>query len=251
MVLSASLSILWILGVLSLVSAAQIQLPRTVFRIKYMISLLLTRSKMAEECTIWQCLSVTPVLLDRGALQILYWIWIWTWTHLLQWSKRKIVHCCLTVMVVVWCCTCPGVTLPLVTSESGNKLGKSAGNAVWLSADKTSPFDFYQVSLLIYKKNQAYLLILTVMESTATFVSWCLKNWSILFKQNVTACMPLQIAVSAFGLGTLHEEIGKIYKPFSCCYVCRNLYISLVLQMFSFFLKAQKAVGTEHWLNKS
>lgn len=47
----------------------------------------------------------------------------------------------------MWYCTCSGVTLPLITSEAGNKLGKSAGNAVWLSADKTSPFDFYQVGL--------------------------------------------------------------------------------------------------------
>lgn len=26
----------------------------------------------------------------------------------------------------------------------GNKFGKSAGNAVWLSADETTPFEFYQ-----------------------------------------------------------------------------------------------------------
>lgn len=37
-----------------------------------------------------------------------------------------------------------GLTIPLVTSEEGNKFGKSAGNAVWLSAMKTSPFQLYQ-----------------------------------------------------------------------------------------------------------
>ncbi|KDR12986.1 hypothetical protein L798_13192, partial [Zootermopsis nevadensis] len=37
-----------------------------------------------------------------------------------------------------------GLTLPLVTTESGHKFGKSAGNAVWLSADKSSPFELYQ-----------------------------------------------------------------------------------------------------------
>ena len=51
------------------------------------------------------------------------------------------------------CCTCSGATLPLITSETGCKLGKSAGNAVWLSADKTSAFDFYQVGWLVYKKS--------------------------------------------------------------------------------------------------
>ncbi len=37
-----------------------------------------------------------------------------------------------------------GVTLPLLTTSSGEKFGKSAGNAVWLNADKTSPYHLYQ-----------------------------------------------------------------------------------------------------------
>jgi tyrosyl-tRNA synthetase len=39
------------------------------------------------------------------------------------------------------------VTLPLVTSESGEKLGKTAGASVWLSEERTSCFDFYQYFL--------------------------------------------------------------------------------------------------------
>lgn len=35
-------------------------------------------------------------------------------------------------------------TIPLVTDASGKKFGKSEGNAVWLDAKKTSPFQFYQ-----------------------------------------------------------------------------------------------------------
>ncbi|XP_044137017.1 tyrosine--tRNA ligase, mitochondrial [Bufo gargarizans] len=37
-----------------------------------------------------------------------------------------------------------GILLPLITSTTGDKLGKSAGNAVWLNRDRTSPFEFYQ-----------------------------------------------------------------------------------------------------------
>ncbi|NXP47790.1 SYYM protein, partial [Heliornis fulica] len=37
-----------------------------------------------------------------------------------------------------------GITVPLVTSTTGDKLGKTAGNAVWLNRDKTSPFELYQ-----------------------------------------------------------------------------------------------------------
>lgn len=37
-----------------------------------------------------------------------------------------------------------GITFPLVTSSSGEKFGKSAGNAVWLDPEQTSPYQFYQ-----------------------------------------------------------------------------------------------------------
>ena len=37
-----------------------------------------------------------------------------------------------------------GFTLNLLTTADGTKMGKSAGNAVWLDANKTSPYDFYQ-----------------------------------------------------------------------------------------------------------
>ncbi len=37
-----------------------------------------------------------------------------------------------------------GVTLPLVTTSSGQKFGKSEAGAVWLDAARTSPFQFYQ-----------------------------------------------------------------------------------------------------------
>ena len=42
-------------------------------------------------------------------------------------------------------CEMSGLTVPLITSTSGDKLGKTAGNAVWLNPNKTSPFEFYQV----------------------------------------------------------------------------------------------------------
>jgi len=37
-----------------------------------------------------------------------------------------------------------GFVLPLVTTSSGEKIGKSAGNAIWLDSDLTSPYRFYQ-----------------------------------------------------------------------------------------------------------
>ncbi len=40
-----------------------------------------------------------------------------------------------------------GITVPLLTTASGEKFGKSAGNAVWLEPRMTPIFDLYQVSL--------------------------------------------------------------------------------------------------------
>ncbi len=37
-----------------------------------------------------------------------------------------------------------GITIPLVTKADGTKFGKTAGGAVWLDAEKTSPYEFYQ-----------------------------------------------------------------------------------------------------------
>ena len=38
-----------------------------------------------------------------------------------------------------------GLTTPLLTTASGEKFGKSAGNAVWLDKDMLNSFDLYQV----------------------------------------------------------------------------------------------------------
>jgi tyrosyl-tRNA synthetase len=37
-----------------------------------------------------------------------------------------------------------GLTLPLITKSDGTKFGKTEGGAVWLDANKTSPYAFYQ-----------------------------------------------------------------------------------------------------------
>ena len=37
-----------------------------------------------------------------------------------------------------------GITTPLLTQEDGTKMGKTETGTVWLSADRTSPYEFYQ-----------------------------------------------------------------------------------------------------------
>ena len=36
------------------------------------------------------------------------------------------------------------ITVPLITDATGKKFGKSEGNAIWLDANKTSPYEMYQ-----------------------------------------------------------------------------------------------------------
>ena len=37
-----------------------------------------------------------------------------------------------------------GITFPLITTSGGEKMGKTAKGAVWLDAEKTSPYDYFQ-----------------------------------------------------------------------------------------------------------
>ena len=38
-----------------------------------------------------------------------------------------------------------GLTTPLLTTSSGEKMGKTVGGAVWLNADRLSPYDYWQM----------------------------------------------------------------------------------------------------------
>lgn len=50
-----------------------------------------------------------------------------------------------------------GLTIPLLTTSSGEKFGKSAGNAVWLDEGRTSVSEFYQVGELPETSGSAFL----------------------------------------------------------------------------------------------
>lgn len=60
-----------------------------------------------------------------------------------------------------------GFTVPLLTTATGEKFGKSAGNAVWLDAGMTTPFQLYQVSRLLSEP------AITIQLTVAVFPSLC------------------------------------------------------------------------------
>jgi tyrosyl-tRNA synthetase len=53
-----------------------------------------------------------------------------------------------------------GITFPLITTSTGAKMGKTAAGAVWLDADRTSPYDFYQYWINTDDKDVARFLAL-------------------------------------------------------------------------------------------
>ena len=53
-----------------------------------------------------------------------------------------------------------GITFPLITTSSGEKMGKTAGGAVWLDAERTSPYEYYQYWVNVDDKDVARFLAL-------------------------------------------------------------------------------------------
>ena len=56
-----------------------------------------------------------------------------------------------------------GLTLPLLTTAGGEKMGKSAGNALWLDPTLTSPFTLYQYFLNLTDQDALQLLPLLTL----------------------------------------------------------------------------------------
>lgn len=50
------------------------------------------------------------------------------------------------------------MTVPLITDSTGKKFGKSEGNAVWLDAEKTSPYEMYQFWLNVMDEDAVRFL---------------------------------------------------------------------------------------------
>ncbi len=59
------------------------------------------------------------------------------------------------------------MTTPLLTDENGQKYGKSEGNAIWLSADMTTPYAFYQYWINVADSEVGKLLKVFTTRSAA------------------------------------------------------------------------------------
>ncbi len=66
-----------------------------------------------------------------------------------------------------------GMTLPLISTSSGEKFGKSAGNAVWLDPKRTTPFQFFQYWLQTDDQDVERFLKLFTFRSLADITEIC------------------------------------------------------------------------------
>lgn len=76
-----------------------------------------------------------------------------------------------------------GLTVPLITTEDGNKLGKTAENAVWLSKDKTSAFQLYQFFIRIKDSDVQKLLMLFTFETMPKILEIMNEHWKVPHKR--------------------------------------------------------------------
>jgi len=98
-----------------------------------------------------------------------------------------------------------GLTFPLLTTASGAKMGKTASGAVWLDANLTRPYDFYQYFVNVDDRDVVrFLKLLTFepLESIARFEEAQgadLREAKQLLAQSVTAIVHGQSAADQAG----------------------------------------------------
>jgi tyrosyl-tRNA synthetase len=64
----------------------------------------------------------------------------------------------------------------LITTESGEKFGKSAGNAIWLDPELTTPFELYQFFIRTADADVEKLMKLFTFRSVENIKDICQKH---------------------------------------------------------------------------
>lgn len=83
-----------------------------------------------------------------------------------------------------------GITVPLLTTPSGEKFGKSAGNAVWIDPEMTKPYELYQYFVKSPDSVvEKYLKMFTFMslDTISTIMKQHVENESIRHAQRILA----------------------------------------------------------------
>lgn len=108
-----------------------------------------------------------------------------------------------------------GLTIPLMTTITGMKFGKSTGNAVWLKEDKTTIFDFYQFFMRVEDADvERYLRSLTFLsdEEIAELMQWQQSSPELRVPQKRLADEVTELIHGADGLARAHTMTRVLYN---------------------------------------
>ncbi len=115
-----------------------------------------------------------------------------------------------------------GITSPLITTSSGEKMGKTAGGAVWLDPERTSPYEYYQYWVNVDDRDlQRFLALYTFLPMQEIRETEKLKD----------ADMNMGKSVLAFETTALvhgREEAIKAYRSAVSVFGARNIPKSIL-----------------------
>lgn len=105
-----------------------------------------------------------------------------------------------------------GITFPLITTSSGAKMGKTAQGAVWLDANRTSPYEYYQFWVNTEDQDVSRFLALF------TFLPWPeIQHVALLSGVECNACKRVlafeatSIAHGAEAAAQAHQAAGALF----------------------------------------
>jgi tyrosyl-tRNA synthetase len=114
------------------------------------------------------------------------------------------------------------LTFPLLTTASGQKMGKTASGAVWLSRDKTSPYDFYQYWVNTDDRDvQKFLKLYTFLPLNEVLGAAGLEGHELNACKSILAYEVTRIAHGPQEAVAAHEAAGRLFG-------CRSLPADLL-----------------------
>lgn len=108
-----------------------------------------------------------------------------------------------------------GLTTPLVTKADGGKFGKTESGAIWLSADRTSPYEFYQFWLNVADSDvPTYLNTFTFFEHAriAELVAALAENPGARAAQRALAAHMTELLHGADGLAQAEAATQALFS---------------------------------------
>ena len=137
-----------------------------------------------------------------------------------------------------------GLTFPLITTNSGIKMGKTVTGAVWLNPDKTTPYEYYQYWINTDDRDVGrFLALFTFLPMEEIREIKCLRNAELNITKRVLAFEATLLAHGA-------EEAIKAYNAaanmFGACAIPKELLPSSTIPREGFAFNISTRIQDSH-----